>query len=711
MPTFIKYFAVGDIFLESLDMFSLPVPPELPVAMTVGVIFALRKLKKSSINCINPSRINVAGQVSTVVLDKTGTLTQETISVSKWEVYDGKSFLPPVRPQNNKVPVDPEIWFDKKKYQKYKHNHNLKYTEWMASSHSITMYKDAPIGDILEIEMFRTSEWIMVEWENPKYSQNSHWGNMLIPKEARDLNPNLVDEDDQSSFTLSQIHKFDFSSDLQRMSVIAKPNFDNSYIWYTKGAPEQILKIWRPETLPEDFNEVLMNNTSKGKRVIALSYKYLPDFNEKDVDTVEREDIESDLIFLGFLVMSNNIKPNTKQSIVELKEGRVKPIMATGDNILTAVSVAFRWDILSKEAYYSWELNNRGEIAFIRRDGKISWEKSNRTVKQVSEEELDESSPLLLSEDENSERLSFGINWFRDIMQNQSSNIELVTTGPIFHHIIETVEKEGLINDYPAKEVYNYLMKNCKVYARMSPQQKAILIQGLQDNTGEMIGMWGDGANDWNALKAADIGLSLSASEASIAAPFTSSIDDISSLVSLLRIGRASLDLSYLILKYMLVYSSMEFTSVVILYFHTSNISDSQLLFIDFFWATPVTIFLWNLGEKSRLEPRFPPSSLLSPSILFSLWGQMFLMGVSILSMFLTLRGQGFFEANVKGSEIEEGISAFSLLIYYRKSRSNDNICFYSPSIYFSGICISFFHQIYGISKEFIHTNIIYICR
>ena len=42
MPTFIKYFSVDDIFLETFDIFSLPVPPELPVAMSVGVIFALK---------------------------------------------------------------------------------------------------------------------------------------------------------------------------------------------------------------------------------------------------------------------------------------------------------------------------------------------------------------------------------------------------------------------------------------------------------------------------------------------------------------------------------------------------------------------------------------------------------------------------------------------------------------------------------------------
>jgi len=57
--------------------------------------------------------------------------------------------------------------------------------------------------------------------------------------------------------------------------------------------------------------------------------------------------------------------------------------------------------------------------------------------------------------------------------------------------------------------------------------------------------MCGDGANDCNALKTADIGVSLSEAEASIAAPFTSQIQDISCIPIVLREGRCALTTSY----------------------------------------------------------------------------------------------------------------------------------------------------------------------
>lgn len=56
--------------------------------------------------------------------------------------------------------------------------------------------------------------------------------------------------------------------------------------------------------------------------------------------------MESELHFLGFLVMQNKLKPVTTTVIKQLNEANIRTIMATGDNVLTAISVGRECNII-----------------------------------------------------------------------------------------------------------------------------------------------------------------------------------------------------------------------------------------------------------------------------------------------------------------------------------------------------------------------------
>ena len=189
----------------------------------------------------------------------------------------------------------------------------------------------------------------------------------------------------------------------------------------------------------------------------------------------------------------------------------------------------------------------------------------------------------------------------------------------------------------------------------MSPDHKGMLIKELQQETGEMIGMWGDGANDWQALKVADAGLSLSEAEASIAAPFTSNIDNISSAVDLLRLGRFSLDFSYWLIKYLIINSVIEFLETLILYLNTHSISDTQYACIDILWLFPVGVILWFIDPISELPSYYPPGSILDLELILSIIGHIFITISGTIGAYFWLKGQGFYEDVVKGSELETG--------------------------------------------------------
>lgn len=213
------------------------------------------------------------------------------------------------------------------------------------------------------------------------------------------------------------------------------------------------------------------------------------------------------------------------------------------------------------------------------------------------------------------------------------------------------------------------------MFARMSPDEKHELVEKLQ-SIDYCCGFCGDGANDCGALKAADVGISLSEAEASVAAPFTSRVFDIRCVLevirwvaprrrrkvcelTLYREGRASLVTSFSCFKYMSLYSAIQFTSVSFLYANASNLGDFQFLFIDLLLILPIAVFMGWAGPAPMLCRKRPTADLVSRKVLTPLLGLMsiciFVQGVA----YLTVREQpwykppkiGHSESNVRNSD------------------------------------------------------------
>ena len=145
--------------------------------------------------------------------------------------------------------------------------------------------------------------------------------------------------------------------------------------------------------------------------------------------------------------------------------------------------------------------------------------------------------------------------------------MSVALTGKAFKHVYERKEQSPFI--------FNSILAKAKVYARMSPDDKALLVDSLQTYLQINCGMCGDGANDCGALKTAAVGISLSEAEASIAAPFTSKVQDIRCVVQLLIEGKAALTTSFQAFKFIELYSVIQLVSCTLLYSIGSNITDT----------------------------------------------------------------------------------------------------------------------------------------
>lgn len=146
------------------------------------------------------------------------------------------------------------------------------------------------------------------------------------------------------------------------MSVIVQKSGTKNLQVYVKGAPEIMSDICHPSTctpfpkaalmiVPADYEEILDFYTHHGYRVIALATKSLPNVSKRRVQRMKRQEAESDLVFLGFIVFENKLKPSTPGVLAQLRDARIRRVMCTGDNILTAISVARECDLVSKEGY------------------------------------------------------------------------------------------------------------------------------------------------------------------------------------------------------------------------------------------------------------------------------------------------------------------------------------------------------------------------
>ncbi|ODQ78269.1 hypothetical protein BABINDRAFT_162923 [Babjeviella inositovora NRRL Y-12698] len=575
------------MILRALDIITIVVPPALPATLTIGTSFALARLKKAQIYCIAPTRVNIGGKVDVLCFDKTGTLTEDGLDVLgvhlATNAKDRREYI-----FNELVctvgvlPLERDSIHDS--------NNGSKLLACMATCHTLRVIDEELVGDPLDYKMFDFTEWSYDEdYQLPDAG----------PQDFPIAYPML-----QKSQGFVTVKSFEFVSQLRRMSVVVQSVASGEMLVYVKGAPEVMVDICNPETLPSNFQELLRFYTHNGYRVIACAGKLV-----KQV-SVDRDDAESQLDFLGFIVFENKLKASTKGTLAELRQAQLRTVMCTGDNILTAISVG-------------------RECGLVPPDVKVfvpSWVQSENRTNLVWEDVDDADAhldPITLTP------------------LQPVKDYKLAVTGDVFRYILTELNEQGVSE--------GMLMKS-NIFARMSPDEKHELVERLQklDYT---VGFCGDGANDCGALKAADVGISLSEAEASIAAPFTSRVFEISCVLDVIKEGRSALVTSFSCFQYMSLYSAIQFMTITILYMRGSNLGDFQFLYIDLFLILPIAIFMAWSKPFPRLCVKRPTANLVSPKILIPMLCNIVVILVFQISLWRYVQKQPWYIHPIPGDD------------------------------------------------------------
>lgn len=556
----------------------------------------------------------------------------------------------------------------------------------MVTCHSITVMNGMMMGDPLDLKMFDSTGWILEDSNN--IPENEKYGliypTILRQPNQEEINASLalthheapvteapppvfrqssVDDllanvgllKSKSNFDHGIVREFPFTSNLQRMSVITRCLSAQGFNVYCKGSPEMLQQLCHPQSIPNDYTHQLSIYAKKGFRIIAVAFKTLnPKVNYTKVQRLSREEVEHNLEFLGFVILENRLKPDTTAVINSLNLANIRTVMITGDNILTAMSVARDCGIVSSTQAVitvhavpvlkgfdklNTDQNGQYELQYTLELGSKTCTPALNGNRTFSAAEI--AVDMDLSKSTNSLVNNGGLSCASSVLPNSNSLASVKTIDTWTHNDGDDVELGATVvarNDSWRRQYIfamdgktwqivkdqfpqqmEIILTRGAIYARMSPEQKQSLVMELQ-NLDYFVAMCGDGANDCGALKVAHTGISLSETESSIASPFTSRNPTIAAVPNVIKEGRAALVTSFGIFKYMAAYSLVQFVSVMILYSIDSNLTDKQYLYID---LGLISIFAFFFGKTEaydgQLVKQVPLSSLISPTPLCSL--------------------------------------------------------------------------------------------
>lgn len=291
---------IADSFMFAVSLAVAAIPEALSSIVTIVLAFGTQKLSKENAIIRKLQSVESLGSVSVICSDKTGTLTQNKMTVQKVYV-------------DNRV-VERGTWNSNDEFSR-------DFVKMALLCNDAVTRGNTEIGDPTEIALVNLGEKVGID-----------------ELEIREKYPRIAE--------------VPFDSERKLMSTVHE--IDGEIRMITKGGPDVVLnrtvKIATSKGIrdftEEDRKRVMEANRSfsrEGLRVLALAYKFL---EKRDVS----ENDEHDLIFVGLLSMMDPPREESAYAVRQAKLAGIKPVMITGDHIITASSIAKQIGILENES-------------------------------------------------------------------------------------------------------------------------------------------------------------------------------------------------------------------------------------------------------------------------------------------------------------------------------------------------------------------------
>ncbi len=314
-----------EAFILALGIIVAAVPEGLPATITLSLAMAGQRLAQRGVLVKKLSVVETLGNISIICTDKSGTLTQNQMTVR--EIWAGRQRL-----EVSGVGYAPNGSFSPDPHGKP---------------------FEADLNILLEAAMLCNNARL-----NPPTVEHPQWSSLGDQTEAAlrvaALKGGVDEKDLQARFP--RVHELPFDARRKRMSTIHQDamSFEDGQVAYVKGAPREVLLLCNHimlhgERCPLDEAEraeILAANDEyarKALRVLALARRDLPP--RQGTYTVER--VERDLTFLGLMAMMDPPRPEVSEAVAVFRQAGIRMVMITGDYGLTAESLARRVGMLS----------------------------------------------------------------------------------------------------------------------------------------------------------------------------------------------------------------------------------------------------------------------------------------------------------------------------------------------------------------------------
>ena len=300
-----------NMFMTAVSLAVAAIPEGLAAVSTIVLAIGVQKMVKKNAIVKRLPAVETLGSSTVICSDKTGTLTQNKMTVEKIFFNDKLRDIKDVKEE---------------------------------------IEKDSSVKENLELQKVIYANMLCNDTKIAKDGSLSG-----DPTETALVNMAFNLNFDQSIYDKTpRVEEIPFDSDRKLMTTVNEQN--GKYIVYTKGGIDELLNRCRAYeidgTIHEDLEEYSENirkfNEEMAKealRVLGCAYKEIDHIPTKE----EMKTIENDLIFVGMVGMIDPPREEAKKAVEKCKTAGIKTVMITGDHKITATAIAKKLGILENE--------------------------------------------------------------------------------------------------------------------------------------------------------------------------------------------------------------------------------------------------------------------------------------------------------------------------------------------------------------------------